>query len=173
MASAGGSGGSGTAGSAGSVAGASGATGSGGFGGSGDAIADFVQAVDGVWLVGWSGGANHYSWMRFSLTTEGQGVLEVLDPTDVLSNIPFWNCQGVGSWNVAARENTLFLSLPKGCDPPAEAITFGPFEKIDRPGVLFRSAIEINSTPTFDNVEGFKVESSRCDAAFTVCEGPF
>lgn len=156
---------------AGGGASGSSGVGSGGFG----SLDAFYADLQGVWLIGWSGGLNHYSWMQFTVDDAllGAGKVRILDPDDVPSNTPFWSCEGEGSWSLAARPNTIAVSFPAGCSPAVVALTFGPPQKTSFPRASFQTSVEINADPAWPNIEGFKMDGSQCDADFTACEGPF
>jgi hypothetical protein len=65
----------------------------------------------GVWLIGWSGGANHFSWIRF----EDGGALTMLDGADMPSNLPYWECNGPGDWILGAAQETVIVTMPGDC----------------------------------------------------------
>ena len=74
---------------------------------------DIMQpgALEGIWLVGWSGGMNHYSWVRFNADYSA----DVLDGAALPINAPFWPCSGKGSWLFSAMLWNVHLTLPAGC----------------------------------------------------------
>ena len=148
-------------------AGASGASGAGG-------TPSFPAVLTGTWLVGWSGGLNHYSWLHFTPSTGGfDGELRVLSGQSLSVNAPLWNCDGVGSWTVTAKPMTVLLTFPAGCATAAESLTWTSFDAATFPmGANLHASIEAALT-TGSPLEGFRFDDSQCDAAFTSCADPF
>lgn len=125
--------------------------------------------LDGIWLVGWSGGLNHYSWVRF----DADGTAHVLDGSAIGTNAPYWPCSGTGSWLFAQKPETVFLTLPAGCATPGESLTFSSFKAPEGgfpKGAVLGATLEASATPS---LEAWKFAGGQCNAAFTVCEDPF
>jgi hypothetical protein len=79
---------------------------------------------EGVWLIGWAGGTNHYSWVRF----EPGGALTMLDGAGIATNIPYWECNGPGSWVLAATPETVVVQMAgDGGSCAFSPLTFGPW----------------------------------------------
>lgn len=72
----------------------------------------------GVWLVGWSDVANHFSWLRF----DPDGRLQVLAEGTASDNTPYFPCTGTGSWSFNLAPESVTLDLPPGCT--STSITF-------------------------------------------------
>jgi hypothetical protein len=135
---------------------------------------EFCQFLSGIWLVGWSGGLNHYSWIRFSSDASNciEGRIDILDPPNGAPWSPFWPCQGTGRWTLTQRPQTVQLSLPPGCgDDATDVFTFvAPAPAPSWPaGTLFQVTLERTVSGTFD---GFKYPDSQCDADMTTCQSP-
>ena len=127
-------------------------------------------ALEGIWLIGWSGGMNHYSWVRFNADSSA----DVLAGDDLAINAPYWPCTGAGSWVFGAKPNTVFLMLPAACGT-GEPLTFdslGPGRPFPLGSVL---SANINTPPGSPPppLEGYKFPPSQCDASMTVCQDPF
>lgn len=128
----------------------------------------FENQIAGIWLIGWSGGLEHYSWVRF---TPG-GRLDVLPPKGNVVWTPFWmNCSGAGQWTLAARPQTVQLALPMGCNPQTEVLTFSVFRPGGWPGVIQTAAVEQN--PSKGPLSGHQFGPGQCDQMFTSCKLPF
>jgi len=146
-----------------------------------DASHSFPELFEGIWLFGWSGGSNHFSWIRFSALSPatatdppppGYGTVDILEGKDAVnSNLGFWACSGQGRWFITQMPNTISIELPAGCpssSPQAYTVTAiqeGPAAFL-RPGssqrvVLARGAL----TP----IEAFRYPDGQCDAAMTTC----
>jgi hypothetical protein len=128
---------------------------------------DPFEKFIGTWLIGWAGGMNHYSWVRI----EPDSVARFLDGAGLSVNAPFWNCNGVGNWHMAAKPETIALYFPAGCDPAFQPLTFsnmGPASGYPKGAILYAS-VEISPTQF---VEAYKFPFAQCDAAMTTCTDP-
>src|SRR5437867_701519 len=56
--------------------------------------------LNGIWLIGWSGGLDHFSWARFTCTFLGGGTVDFLDPMGNAAWTPYFGCQGQGQWMI-------------------------------------------------------------------------
>lgn len=136
----------------------------------------FAEALEGVWLVGWSGDLEHYSWVRFASAMAGSGVADVLSGAGILANLPLWTCSGKGSWARTAKPNTVQIVFPTSCSLANAGITFVSFEKTTG----FRAKADLSALITvipsvsgFEGFEGFHFPSAQCNAAMTTCASPF
>lgn len=133
---------------------------------------DIMQpgALEGVWLVGWSGGMNHYSWVRFNADFSA----DVLDGKGLPGNAPLWPCSGQGSWLFTAKLYNVHLTLPAGCSS-----TIGvdlTFESLAAPTGYAKGAIlqaNVTTQPNGTPLEAYKFAASQCDAGMTSCKSPF
>jgi hypothetical protein len=138
-------------------------------------IAEFADLLSGTWLIGWSGGQDHYSWLRLRGDSAAwSGVAQFLADDDLALNDPYWECSGQGRWMITERPNTIGVTLPDDCpDKKTVALTFYRFS--DPPsspkGVMLQASIEVASAPP--NIEGFKFPDGQCDATMTSCANPF
>jgi hypothetical protein len=142
-----------------------------------DGGSNFFDTLDGIWLMGWSGGLRHYSWVRFVVQGPGAGEADFLSGDTLSSNTPYWNCSGKGSWTIAAKPDTVQLFLPASCGAPTfEVYTFLSLMPIP-PGGYPKGAIlggnaETNP-PNGLTLEAYKFAPSQCDASMTSCIDPF
>lgn len=123
--------------------------------------------LEGIWLIGWAGGLNHFSWVRIS----SGGVAEFLDGADLYGNAPIW-CSGAGSWIYTAKPETVGLYLPSACTG-FEPLTF---EAFTTPPSWVKGSILVASVSTGiagQYYEAYKFPPSQCDAAMTSCADPF
>jgi hypothetical protein len=164
----GGSAGVGGAGAAGGDGGAGGDAGSGGAGGGGGALKANLE--DGVWLIGWAGGLDHFSWVRFVFTTGTQGSIELLTP-DQPTFTPYFPCEGMGLFSIDEATSEALMQLPAAC---AQTTTLG-FESFSPaggpPSAILTAAIQDQSVG--QAISGYKYASSHCNAAFTTCGDPY
>jgi hypothetical protein len=142
-----------------------------------DVSRSFPELFEGIWLFGWSGGSNHFSWIRFSAlsadpASPGTGTVDILAGKDaVVSNLGFWPCDGQGHWFITQRPDTISIELPPACPPTSDqtytitAIQDGPGTFL-RPGSAQRIALSGGSLAP---VEAFRYPDSQCDAAMTAC----
>jgi len=127
-------------------------------------------ALEGIWLVGWSGGANHYSWVRFNADYSA----DVLDAADLPANLPLWPCSGKGNWLFSAKLYNVHLTLPAGCS--GMLATDLTFESFQSPSGYAKGAIlqaQVTTQPNGFALEAYKFGPSQCDAAMTSCKSPF
>src|SRR5579864_8044777 len=56
--------------------------------------ATFPDALPGIWLIGWSGGLNHYSWVKFSSNGGAVpgGAAQFLQPMGNSAWTAYWPC---------------------------------------------------------------------------------
>lgn len=133
---------------------------------------DIMQpgAAPGIWLVGWSGGMNHYSWVRLNADYSA----DVLDGKELPGNAPLWPCSGKGSWMFSAKLYNVHLTLPSGC---SGMLAFDlTFEQLVAPTGYAKGAIlqaNVTTQPMGTPLEAYKFPPGQCDAAMTSCKGPF
>jgi hypothetical protein len=149
--------------------GAGGATGTGGTGGGGATFPDVLD--DGVWLIGWSGGLDHYSWVRFQFLAMNQGTIDVLDAVGPTLT-PFYSCEGMGLFSADPATGVATLQLPAGCGANSllKFASFSPPSGFPPGATLESSIVEQGS---MQPLMGYLYPSSQCDAAFTSCTSPF
>jgi hypothetical protein len=165
-----GSGGSGSGGSGGG-AGVGGSGGNGGQGGGGGGgTAGFLEILgEGVWLIGWSGGLDHFSWVRYTFTNGTLGTIAVI-VSECASCTPYYACDGQGSFSVDAATSEVVMQLPAACD--AESIlTFGSFS--DPGGFPAGATLMAQITEQGQSLVAYQFPSGFCDAGFTMCGPPF
>ncbi len=141
-----------------------------------DGNTGFPQALDGIWLVGWIGGLNRFSWVRFSVTSKTGGTAIINKGTLTGGTVPYWSCSGSTTWNITSKPNTIQLHYPSATctGMKSESFTFTsitPFTGSYPKGAQFEAKIQaLTSTPT--TVSGYKFPSSQCDATMTTCKDP-
>jgi hypothetical protein len=136
----------------------------------------------GPWLIGWGGGLDHFSWIRFTFVVDSGGDpiaggdIEVLDSACV-SCTPYYACQGAGWFSINSGTNEVVLQLPSGCSmsgmPQTSTLSFsnvGPTMGYPPKSVLFASVQELE---TASSLEAFQYDHGHCNAAFTMCGDPF
>jgi hypothetical protein len=155
-------------------------------GGQGFAVIDetyvwkhFDELLEGTWLIGWYGGQNHVSWIRFAsgAASPAGGDIAVLatDPS-VPSNVAYWPCSGLGGWAPTQRLSTVdLLPMPQGCS--REILTFNTFRPVSWPGTAFLEAeilttrIQDGGAESSTQIVGLKYPDDICNSSFTSC-GP-
>jgi hypothetical protein len=126
----------------------------------------------GIWLVGWVGHLNHYSWVRLDGADPFAGPADFLDGHDLTANGPYWPCNGAGSWGATQKPDTLMVRFPPACNLPDRTYTLGPYQP---PGTWPRGAdlyAPWQDLSTTQPVEGYHFPPSQCDPAFTQCTDP-
>ncbi|MCA9594129.1 MAG: hypothetical protein KC776_12485 [Myxococcales bacterium] len=136
----------------------------------------------GVWYVGWSGGLDHYSWMKLTETGPGQanGQWAALDAV-CGSCTGYFPCEGDQGLFIASKQApmTLTLQYPLACAgdsgaPDSEVWTiksFGPPPSFPA-GALLTASVQVGSNPT-QVVNAYLYPASQCNPAFKSCTNPF
>ena len=134
---------------------------------------DFPSYLEGVWLIGWSGGMNHYSWVRIAGAPNFNGDAVFLAGTDLLANTPFWDCSGPGTWMLTQKPYTVGFYFPTSCTSGFEAYTFLSFEPPigGPPNANLHATIE-GLTPN-QPLEGWRFPSDQCDPGMNTCKSPW
>lgn len=145
-----------------------------------DSSRNFPAAFEGIWLFGWSGGLNHYSWIRFSAlsttatdpSSPGDGTVDILAGQDAVpSNSPFWPCSGRGRWFITQMPVTISIEPPPGCaSASSEMYTIASVQDAPSspPGCLQR--VSLTRSSLLMPVEALRYPDSQCDAAMTICQ---
>jgi hypothetical protein len=135
----------------------------------------FFTELEGLWLIGWSGGLHHYSWVVFEVTSVFGGNATILDGSKLSSNSPFFNCNGATTFNLASRPRTVQLHLPSAtCHNGLRsvAITFealSPSPSFPR-GATHGAVVTIASVSV--GLSAFKFPRNQCDAKMSSCIDP-
>ena len=131
----------------------------------------FLGPLEGIWLVGWSGGLNHFSWVRFTVAGQTQGKAEFLKGKELRFNQPLWDCDGVGSWTITAKPDTIQIHFPPACNLPWVAYTIGPYGPPGNypPGAILEAPFAAQPGQA---VGGYKYPPGQCDAGLTKCVDP-
>lgn len=141
----------------------------------------FPAVLEGVWLIGWSGGMNHFSWLRFSkmaTRTMSKKDAWLLEGKAITSNLPLWACSGKASYWMGAAGNTIYLDFPsKSCLPNGsltQGYVFSDFNSSGAgapKGAILSATVKIQAT--LQPLSGYKYPASWCDAAMTSCKAPW
>ena len=170
-------GGAGTAtGGQGGAAGSAGASGVAGSDAGGQAFPSVLY--QGVWFAGWSGGLDHYSWVKFSPSSPGatNGTWAAVDPSCVTCTrlLPCAGRDGLFSATPATR--TIVMQYPLACSdsgaPGSETWTVRSISQPSGspPGAELVLAIGVEGRASID---AYRYPASHCDAGFTSCPGPW
>lgn len=134
----------------------------------------FPYNLDGIWLLGWSGGLNHFSWVRFTVDGMAGGAAQYNAGADLAYNAPLWSCNGAGTWMLTAKPDTVGFNFPPSCTDGFQAYTFLSFQAPSSSfpkGAILEATVEAPTMPgqTFN---AYKFPDSQCDAAMTKCTDP-
>ena len=135
---------------------------------------EFATTLNGIWLIGWSGGLNHYSWVRIKGGPQFNGTAEFLAGADLFANAPFWDCSGAGTWMLTQQFYTVGFYFPASCAQGFDAYTFlsldmplgGP------PGAILHASLKNDALPGAP-LDAFKFPDYQCDVAMTTCQDPW
>ena len=138
-------------------------------------VSKFAGLLDeGIWLIGWGGGLDHFSWVRFNFQTPTQGTFDLLDLVGPAYTRYFF-CEGLGMFTADPPASKVMLQMPMGCDmggmPQTETLTFESFYTSGFPPQANLGASVV--TQNMQYLNGFRYPSSICNAGFTMCADPF
>lgn len=136
--------------------------------GGGGAEPLFPELDDGPWLIGWSGGLDHYSWVLFTYTAADEGTAVVID-TECTSCTPYFDCSGMTTFSIAGA-STVDVPLPAPC---AQIVSLdfgalGPTRGFP-PSALQHAAISTGDA----QLDGFLYPSEQCTPSPPDCGDPF
>ena len=140
-----------------------------------DSMTAFIEQMNGIWLVGWTGDLNHYSWVRIRSDSPGSwgGTADILAGNDLAINSPYWECSGQGQWMISQQLYSIWFTFPASCPSGIErGYTFDPFQP---PGRYPKGAIlAATVTPPSGSsaLEGYKFPDMQCNADMTSCIDP-
>jgi hypothetical protein len=137
------------------------------------AMSGFQAQLEGIWLIGWSGGLNHYSWVRFAAGNPNGGAADLLPPTGNGAWTGFWgDCSGQGQWAPAQQPGTVRLIFPNNCNRADQSLTFQMIAPpMGWPPTAILTAAISSPTPPMP-MNGWKFPANQCDAQFTNCTLP-
>jgi hypothetical protein len=123
-----------------------------------------------VWLLGWAGGLDHFSWVRFVFTNATQGSIELLTP-DEPTFTPYFPCEGMGLFTIDEAASEATLQLPAAC---AQTTTLGfqSFSPAGGPPSSILTAV-IQDQGVAQAISGYKYASDHCNVTFTMCNDPY
>ena len=134
-----------------------------------DLAASIPADLDGIWLIGWSGGLEHYSWLRFQSTGFGFGDVTILDPMGNGSWTPYF-CAGKGTFGITQQLDTIQITAACGQMYILHWTDFyppGPFPQ----GAILASHVD-DLTANMMTLDGWKFDAAQCDVNFTMCTLP-
>jgi hypothetical protein len=145
-----------------------------------------ARLYDGVWLVGWSGGLEHVSWVRF--VPGGQGLAGLFGrwlvaPVSCGACAPYIGgptpsgCTSLHGTFSVGLPNAIVLQLPGACaidggEPPTITWRFSDFRPTVRRGAI--EEVSIATTPASPGgIFGEKFPSDFCSEDLSACQNPF
>jgi hypothetical protein len=140
-----------------------------------DSITAFSNQMKGIWLIGWMGDMNHYSWVRIRNDSSSSwgGTADFLAGNDLVINSPYWPCSGQGKWMIPQKPYSILFTFPASCPSGIQGeYTFDP---IHAPGSYPKGAIlAATVTPLSGSLvlEGYKFPDTQCNADMTSCIDP-
>jgi hypothetical protein len=140
----------------------------------------FPDLVPGLWLIGWSGGLDHFSWVRFTGNGGSMSGTAFLRsrPSARKGMTPYFSCTGEGSWLVSAKPKTIFITFPGNCPPEAlqniqASYTFGTISSSPTFVKTALLQVDFEHEPAQQALIGLKFPDDTCDATLTQCADPF
>jgi len=143
-----------------------------------DVSSSFPYSLDGIWLVGWIGGLNRFSWVKFQATSAMGGNAWILDGKGLSGGtVPYWKCSGKSSYNITAKPNTIQLQFhsPLCNGYKSTSYTFGGITKFSGSypkGATHKATVTAYGGSTPAQISGYKFPASQCDAKMTKCTDP-
>lgn len=125
---------------------------------------------DGVWLIGWSGGLDHYSWVKFVFQTATTGTFTLLDPMGVTLT-SYYMCEGSGAFSTDLGTGVVTLELPAACGMAKSILDFESF--FSPGGFPPHATMGANIKTMGQYIQGFQHDAGFCDQNFTACGDPF
>jgi hypothetical protein len=135
--------------------------------------AKFPFNLEGIWLLGWSGGLEHFSWVRFHWIDQGSATIDVLPPMGNMAWAPYWqSCQGRGAAAITQKPDTVQFQLPNGCMPAMDVMTFANLRAPMGfpPGAIL--AADLQDLANQLAMQGWQFPDAQCDPNFTSCKLP-
>jgi len=140
-----------------------------------DNIRLFMDQINGIWLIGWMGDMNHFSWVRIRIVSPGlgAGTADFLAGDDLAINFPYWQCSGLGNFLFSEKPNSILFTFPASCPSGIQReYVFDPFRA---PGSYPKGAIlSATVTPLSGSsaLVGYKFPDTQCLADMTSCSDP-
>jgi hypothetical protein len=140
-----------------------------------DSVTAVNNQMNGIWLMGWMGDMNHFSWVRIRSDSPGGwgGTADFLAGDDLTINSPYWRCSGQGRWNIPQKPHSILFTFPASC--PSGIEMEYTFDRFYAPGSYPKGAILAASvTPLSGSsaLEGYKFPDTQCNADMTSCIDP-
>ena len=137
------------------------------------ALTTFEARLQGIWLIGWSGHLNHFSFFKFTVDSPCVGQALLLKPMGDNSWTPFFGCEGHGQWMCTQKPDTIQVHFPAQCNLMDAVLSFDQFQA--HPAGFPNGAIldaRVTLPPQGSQIGGYKFPDTQCDKAFTSCTLP-
>lgn len=133
----------------------------------------FHATLGGIWMVGFSGGLDHFTFIRFNVANPNGGAADFVEASGRPGWVGFWQgCSGAGQWALAQKPDTISLKFPAKCNMADTSFTF---QNVQVPMGGFPGGALLEATfapsPPAPPV-GYKYPAKQCDAQFTSCTLP-
>lgn len=142
-----------------------------------DAAPSFLpQSLAGkVWLFGWSGGLDHYSWVRFFPNSGGTNGTWTVRNATCGSCTPYIPCEGNDGLFIAST-TSVTLQYPTTCGggaPGSQTLVFKSTQPVSGPpqGADLQVVFAVEDTGSI--VGAFRYPDTRCGADLAGCGDPF
>ncbi len=138
-----------------------------------------ANLLDGTWLVGWIGGLNRFSWVRFEAVSCCGGKAHILAGKMSGGTVPYWNCTGSTTWNITSKPMTFQLHFPSStCHPnglKSASFTLSNYKAYSGtyPKGATHHATLTTAPGSPTQVTAYKYPASQCNKAMTSCKDPF
>jgi hypothetical protein len=144
----------------------------------GPSTTKFPDFVPGLWLIGWSGGLDHFSWVRIQSDSAMSGKTTYRSkPSDRKGMTPYFNCDTQGTWMVTAKLNTIFLNFSEACDVANPNVNHSyTFGTVNTSPTFVKTAllqVDFEHEPAQQALIGLKFPDDTCNEALTQCADPF
>jgi hypothetical protein len=140
-----------------------------------DSIDTFINQMNGIWLIGWMGDKNHYSWVRIRSNSPSSwgGTADFLAGDDLTINSPYWQCTGQGQWMIPQKPYSILFTFPASCPSGNQGeYTFDPFRasgSFPKGAILAATVTPLSGSP---GLTGYKFSDTQCNADMTSCLDP-
>jgi hypothetical protein len=128
---------------------------------------------DNVWLVGWSGGLDHFSWFRltFASPTDFSGTAWIISAGGSPATTSYFPCEGRdGLFRVDPATKQIVLQLPQSC--AGTGFTYAILDLVcfnATSPLLPGSYLKATLWDGVRRLDGHRFASDHCGANFTSC----
>ena len=136
----------------------------------------FPELVPGLWLIGWSGGLDHFSWVRLTKVGPSNVAYFRSKPAERKGMTAYFQCTGQGSWRDDSKPKTILLDFP--CPPEAlqnipTTYTFGSINPNPTFAKNVLLQVDFEHEPAQQALMGLKLPDDTCDLELKECADPF